>query len=190
MSKNKRVILAVVLLLVVVAAAVFAYFQWGPPAQKAKAEAQRAELLAQQQEGEQETEPQESSEQVSSESPEAVAETGEDVIEETAEAVEAPAEGVITITVTVVHSDGTQKDFTISTNAITLREALDEQKLIEGEDRGGFFMVLVVDGETADFNVDGSYWAMLQDGEWMMTGVDDTVIEDGAHYEFVYTPAS
>ena len=34
MSKNAKKILAVVLLLVVIAAAVFAYFQWGPPAQK------------------------------------------------------------------------------------------------------------------------------------------------------------
>ena len=65
-----------------------------------------------------------------------------------------------------------------------------EQKLIEGEDRGGFFMVLTVDGETADYNVDGSYWAMMQDGEWMMTGVDDTMIQDGDHYEFVFTPAA
>ena len=47
-----------------------------------------------------------------------------------------------------------------------------------------------MDGETADYDVDGSYWAMMQDGEWMMTGVDDTRIQDGDHYEFVYTPAA
>ena len=100
------------------------------------------------------------------------------------------AEGSKTVTVEVIHMDESQKEFVLKTDAATLHEALDEQKLIEGEDRGGFFMVLTVDGETADYNVDGSYWAMMQDGEWMMTGVDDTMIQDGDHYEFVFTPAA
>ena len=102
----------------------------------------------------------------------------------------AAVEGQKTITVSVTHADESKKDFPITTTVETLHQALDQEKLIQGEDRGGFFMVLVVDGETADYNVDGSYWAMLQDGEWMMTGVDDTMIQDGAHYEFVYTPAA
>ncbi len=102
----------------------------------------------------------------------------------------AAAEGGKTITVEVVHADESRKEFTIQTDAENLHAALDQEKLIEGEDRGGFFMVLTVDGETADYNVDGSYWAMMQGGEWMNTGVDDTMIEDGAHYEFVYTPAA
>lgn len=99
-------------------------------------------------------------------------------------------QGAKTVTVQVVHKNETSKEFVLHTDAENLHDALDEQKLIEGEDRGGFYMVIVVDGETADYNVDGSYWAMLQDGEWMMTGVDDTMIQDGDHYEFVYTPAA
>ena len=99
-------------------------------------------------------------------------------------------EGGKTIAVAVIHADGSEKDFSIRTDAENLRGALEEQKLIEGEKRGDFFMVLVVDGETADYNVDGSYWAMTQDGEWLMTGVDDTMIADGDHYEFTYTPAA
>lgn len=101
-----------------------------------------------------------------------------------------PTEGAKTVTIEVVHADETKKEFVLHTDAQTLHEALDEKGLIEGEDRGGFFMVLVVDGETADYNVDGTYWAMMQDGEWMSTGVDDTMIQDGDHYEFVYTPAA
>ena len=100
------------------------------------------------------------------------------------------SQGAKTVTVEVVHKDESKKEFVLHTDAESLHDALDEEKLIEGEDRGGFFMVLVVDGETADYNVDGSYWAMMQDGEWMMTGVDDTMIQDGDHYEFVYTPAA
>ena len=97
------------------------------------------------------------------------------------------SEGAKTVVVEVVHKDETKKEFTLHTDAETLHDALEEEKLIEGEDRGGFFMVIVVDGETADYNVDGSYWAMMQDGEWMMTGVDDTMIADGEHYEIVFT---
>ena len=99
-------------------------------------------------------------------------------------------EGAKAVTVEVVHKNGDAKEFVLHTDAENLHQALDEQKLIEGEDRGGFFMVIVVDGETADYDVDQSYWAMMQDGEWMMTGVDDTMIQDGDHYEFVYTPAA
>jgi hypothetical protein len=100
------------------------------------------------------------------------------------------SEGAKTVTIEVVHKDESKKEFVLHTDAETLHAALDEEKLIEGEDRGGFFMVIVVDGETADYDVDCSYWAMMQDGEWMMTGVDDTMIKDGDHYEFVYTPAA
>lgn len=99
-------------------------------------------------------------------------------------------EGVKTVEIAVIHKDGSEKAFTLHTDAENLHEALDEEKLIEGEERGGFFAVLVIDGETADWNIDGSYWAMTQDGEWLMTGVDDTMISDGDHYEFTYTPAA
>ena len=97
-------------------------------------------------------------------------------------------EGAKTVTIEVVHKDESKKEFVLQTDAENLHDALDEEELIQGEDQGGFFMVLVVDGETADYDVDGSYWAMMQDGEWMNTGVDDTMIQDGDHYEFVYTP--
>ena len=99
-------------------------------------------------------------------------------------------EGGKTIVVAVIHADGSEKDFSIRTDSENLRGALEEQKLIEGEKRGDYFAVLVVDGETADWNVDGSFWAMTQDGEWLNTGVDDTMIADGDHYEFTYTPAA
>ena len=96
--------------------------------------------------------------------------------------------GEKSIVITVVHSDGGSKDFNITTKSENLRGACDEQNLIQGEDRGGMYMVLVVDGETADYDVDQSFWAMTKDGEWLNTGVDDTMIENGDHYEFTYTP--
>ena len=95
-------------------------------------------------------------------------------------------EGGKTITLQVVHGDGTSKDFVIKTDAENLRGALDQEKLIEGADMGGFYMVTAVDGETADDSIQ-QWWCLTKDGEMSMTGVDDTVIADGEHYEFTLT---
>ena len=77
--------------------------------------------------------------------------------------------------------------FTIKTDKTTLGEALMEHGLIAG-DQGQFGLyVKVVNGITADYDVDGSYWAFNKNGEMMLTGVDMTNIADGEHYELVYT---
>ena len=64
--------------------------------------------------------------------------------------------------------------FTIKTDKTTLGEALMEHDLIAG-DVGQFGLyVKVVNGITADYDVDQSYWAFTKNG-------------DGEHYELVYT---
>ncbi len=94
------------------------------------------------------------------------------------------------IVVTVVHKDESSKDFAINTGAENLRTACEEQELIAGDESEYGLYVKVVDGETADYDADGAYWAITKDGEWLTTGVDDTMIADGDHYEFTYTPAA
>jgi hypothetical protein len=77
--------------------------------------------------------------------------------------------------------------FTIKTDKTTLGEALMEHGLIAG-DVGQFGLyVKVVNGITADYDIDQSYWAFTKNGEMMLTGVDMTNIADGEHYELVYT---
>lgn len=177
MSKNTKKILAVVLLLVVLAAAVAAYFQWGPPAQKRAAEAQRAET----------TQSAQSQEEVSSETE--VPAEAEAVAEEAASAAEAVAESSeaeVTINFTVVHGDGTEKAFSIVTKELTLRKALEQENLIEGTDGEWGLYVLTVDGETVDENQQ-QWWCLTKDGEMSMTGVDDTYISDGDNYAFTFT---
>lgn len=77
--------------------------------------------------------------------------------------------------------------FTIKTNKETLGEALLEHSLIEGTPGDFGLYIKKVNGITADFNVDQSYWGFYKNGEYMMTGVDGTKIADGEHYELVYT---
>ncbi len=91
-------------------------------------------------------------------------------------------------TVTVVHADGTQKEFAYETAEATLGDYLEAQGLIESEgaDDGMFH---TVDGEQAIYDTDKAYWAFYEGEEYAMTGIYDTTITDGAVYKLVYTPA-
>lgn len=91
------------------------------------------------------------------------------------------------ITFTVVHGDGTSKDFSISTDEAILGDALLAEGLISGDDGDYGLYVKVVDGETADYDTDGAYWALYIGDEMAMTGVDSTELTDGGTYSFVYT---
>lgn len=77
--------------------------------------------------------------------------------------------------------------FTIKTDATTLGDALLEHDLIAGEQGDYGLYVKKVNGITADYDVDQSYWAFYKNGEYLMTGVDTTNIADGEHYEIVHS---
>lgn len=74
--------------------------------------------------------------------------------------------------------------FTISTDAETLADALLAHSLIEGEESAYGIYVKKVNGILADYDVDGYYWSISKNGEYLMTGADSTEIADGEHYEF------
>ena len=96
-------------------------------------------------------------------------------------------EGSKTITVQVVHKDESQKDFSIRTDAENLRGALEQEEgLIAGSESEYGLFVDTVDGETADMDAQ-EWWCITKGGETLMTGVDDTMIADGEHYEFTFT---
>ena len=82
----------------------------------------------------------------------------------------------------VTHSDGRVVVFPIRTDSENLRGALEQRELIAGEEGPYGLYVTEIDGETAD---DGQrqWWCFTKDGEMLNTGVDDTMIADGEHYE-------
>ncbi len=96
------------------------------------------------------------------------------------------AEGDKTITVTVVHKDGTEKTFKYTTDKQTLGEVLYGEGLIKAEniDDG---MFNIVDGEKADWNVDKSYWSLYEGDTYANEGVDTLKIQDGDTFKLVYT---
>ena len=96
-------------------------------------------------------------------------------------------EGTKEISVIVVHKDGSQRDFQYHTDKEYLGEVLLEEKLVEGEVSTYGLMINVADGETADWNVDQSYWAIFIGEEYATTGADSIVLTDGSIYSLVYT---
>jgi hypothetical protein len=83
--------------------------------------------------------------------------------------------------------DGTKQEFLIHTDADTVGAALVELELIEGEPGPYGMYVKKVCGITAVYEEDGTYWAFYENGEYGMTGVDETPIDESVTYAFVKT---
>ena len=94
----------------------------------------------------------------------------------------AVGEGEKTFTFIVVDAQGNEETFTVRSGAKTVGEALLEEGLIKGEDGPYGLYIKEVNGITADYDKDGTYWAFYIDGEYAMSGVDTTDITDGATY--------
>ncbi len=95
-------------------------------------------------------------------------------------------EGEITVSVTVEVGEH-KVVFTINTDKTILGDALTEHSLIDGEESEFGLYLKVVNGITADYDIDASYWAFYKDGEYMPVGVDSAEILDGESYSLVYT---
>lgn len=94
--------------------------------------------------------------------------------------------GAKTVAVTVKVNENSVI-FTIHTDKATVGEALLENDLISGEDGAYGLYVKKVNGITADYDIDQSYWAFYVNGEYAMTGIELTNINEGDVYEVVYT---
>ena len=98
-------------------------------------------------------------------------------------------EGEKTIHVTVVAEGRPDKTVDIRTDAVYLRQALEEKDLIEGSEYPFGLLVLTVDGVTADADRQ-EWWSFTKGGVFLDTGVDDTPIEDGDSFEITLTAGS
>ncbi|MBQ2960019.1 MAG: DUF4430 domain-containing protein [Oscillospiraceae bacterium] len=78
--------------------------------------------------------------------------------------------------------EATAKNFDIYTNAETLGEALMQEKLIDAEEGPYGLWVTAIFGEKAD-DAKNQYWMFYKDGIELATGISDTYIADGEHYE-------
>ena len=97
------------------------------------------------------------------------------------------SQGSKTITVTVVHSDESTKEFVCKTNEEYLGPVLLAENIVVGEEGPYGLMISAVDGEEASWEKNQSYWALLVGEEYATTGADTTPIADGDTFRLVYT---
>jgi len=93
-------------------------------------------------------------------------------------------EGKTQFSFTVVDKAGNATEFEIHTDKATVGEALLELNLIVGDEGEYGLYVKQVNGITADYDVDQTYWAFYVNDAYATSGVDVTPIEAGAKYAF------
>jgi len=91
-------------------------------------------------------------------------------------------EGAKEFGLTVVDAEGKETKFLIRTDEQTVGAALAALDLIQGEQSEYGLYVKTVNGVTADYDTDGSYWAFYIGEEYASTGVDSTEITEGTEY--------
>lgn len=94
--------------------------------------------------------------------------------------------GAKTITVLVVHKDGSQKSFTYHTDEEFLDKVLLAEGLIEGYNDQYGFVIEKVDGEAAVWETDSAYWSLYVGEEYATTGISTTPVYDGSTFKLIY----
>ena len=89
-------------------------------------------------------------------------------------------------TVTVVHSDGTEKTFDCYTDEEYLDKALLAEGIITGHDDQFGLVIDSADGEEAIWERDSAYWSLFVGDAYATTGISQTPVEDGGSYKLVY----
>ena len=93
-------------------------------------------------------------------------------------------EGATTFALVIKQLDGSSISATINTDAETVGEALEALGVLKGEEGPYGIYIKEVNGVTAVYEEDGTYWGFYIDGEYAMTGADVTPVTAGAEYTF------
>ena len=91
-------------------------------------------------------------------------------------------EGKNSFTLEIVDGDGKKITATINCDDTIVGDALQAYGIIAGEEAEYGLYIKSVNGITADYETDGTYWSFYVNGEYAVTGVDMTEIESGATY--------
>ena len=99
---------------------------------------------------------------------------------------EAPAEPV-SFKVVVTDLEGNESTFEYTSNAASLGEALIAEGLIAGRESSSGMFIDTVNGITADWDNEQTYWAFYINGEYATTYIDATEITADAIYGLTLT---
>ncbi len=107
------------------------------------------------------------------------------------ETASAPSDGssetqdqTISVTVEIIDAEGEKTTLELETSETYLADALVEEGVIEYNEGG---LYTTVNGITADYNVDGSWWCVTKDGTMTTEGMNTLKLADGDKYEITYT---
>lgn len=102
---------------------------------------------------------------------------------------EKPVEGSKSITIEVINSKSESVVYELKTDAEFLRQAMDETEglTFSGTESEYGLLISEVNGETADYAVNGAYWAFYVNGEYCNYGVDTQPVLDGDAFSIAYT---
>ena len=102
-------------------------------------------------------------------------------------AKEEPQSNAVSFKVVVTDLEGNETAFDYSSNAASLGEALVAEGLIEGHETEYGLYIDAVNGITADWDNDQTYWAFYINGEYATTGIDGTEIVADTTYGLTLT---
>lgn len=86
-----------------------------------------------------------------------------------------------------VKTENKSVTFTIHTDKENLADALLEHSLVGGDNSQFGLYIKKLNGITADYDVDQTYWALTKSGEKLNYGASSASVSDGDHYEFTRT---
>ncbi len=93
-------------------------------------------------------------------------------------------EGSTEFSLTVTDGNGKAQKFTVKTDETTVGAALLKLGVIEGDDGPYGLYIKKVNGITADYDTDGTYWSFYVDGVYATKSADQTEITAGGEYSF------
>ena len=91
-----------------------------------------------------------------------------------------------TVTLCVIHKDGSEKEVDVETGAKTLENVLKESGIVEGRTRSFGYYIETADGERVDEDNE-EWWKLAVDGEALPTAASYTEVSDGDRYELIFT---
>ena len=102
-----------------------------------------------------------------------------------------PAAGSKAITIEVVNKAQESTVYEVKTDAEYLRQAMEEADglTFSGAESEYGMMVDTVNGERADYSLDGAYWSFYVNGEYCNYGIDTQPVLDGDAFAITYTLA-
>lgn len=102
---------------------------------------------------------------------------------------EKAVEGSKNVTIQVVNSNGETKSYELKTDAMYLKQAMEEAKGLTFSGTEGQYglMIEVVNGERAVFTENGAYWSFYVNDAYCNYGIAEQPVEDKDVFKIVYT---